>query len=62
MTDARTAHPDGLTKREYFAAAALSGLLAADTEGTWKVERAARAAVRHADALLDALNGEGGEA
>lgn len=50
---------DGLTKREYFAAAALPGVLAADPEGHLTEDKAARYAVRHADALIRALNGEG---
>ena len=40
----------GLTKREYFAAAALQGLIVKGYEA------AARDAVRYADALIDALN------
>ena len=47
----------GLTKREYFAAVALEGLLAQETED-WrfdKPEQAAKRAVTYADALLAAL-------
>jgi hypothetical protein len=43
----------GLTKREYFAALALQGLLAGDPE--FRYEVAAQQAVKHADALLKAL-------
>jgi hypothetical protein len=46
---------DGLTKREYFAAAALSGLLTGVRNGLHAAE-VARLAVTHADALLEALN------
>lgn len=48
----------GLSKLEYFAAAALSGLLASDTEGTLKEETAVKWAVSHARALLSALEAE----
>lgn len=53
---------EGMTKREYFAACALPGVLAADPAGDLTPEHAARIAVRHADALIHALNGEGGNA
>jgi hypothetical protein len=46
---------NGLTKREYFAAMALQGL----TEYTYK--HAAEEAVKHADALIEALNAKEGE-
>ena len=55
----------GLTKREYFAAMALQGLLAAETENynfgatETGTRTAASEAVAHADALIAALNGEG---
>lgn len=61
MTDPNdTAFPahatnDGLTKREYFAAAALAGLVA---NGIPKID-AAPFAVVVADALIDTLNGNG---
>lgn len=45
----------GLSKREYFASAAMRGLIAADVNGCMDEEQAARYAVCHADALLDAL-------
>ena len=44
----------GLTKREYFAALALQGLLAGDPDVAYK--GAAEDAVSHADALIKALN------
>ena len=45
---------NGLTKREYFAAMALQGLLA--TNSTTTIEYYAIDAVRIADALIDELN------
>jgi hypothetical protein len=42
----------GLTKREYFAAMAMQGLLAADTDFMMKMEYTVECAVSHADALL----------
>ncbi|CAM3869147.1 hypothetical protein [Deinococcus frigens] len=51
----------GLTKREYFAAAALAGLLAADEEGNLTEEKAARLAVQQSDALISALNAKAGQ-
>ena len=48
----------GVTKREYFAAKALQGLLAKDD--TLNFELLSQEAVEAADALIDALN-EGGE-
>ena len=44
----------GLTKREYFAAIALQGLLASDLDAS--VEDFATSAVKCADVLIDALN------
>lgn len=46
-----------LTKREYFAAIALQGVIACETEN-WNTtnEQNARTAVRLADALIEALN------
>lgn len=57
-TDGRdyvTAERDGLTKREYFAANALRGLLS-EWPHTSSHESLARDAVKFADALIDALN------
>lgn len=45
----------GLSKLEYFAAAALTGLLSADTDLTLTEERAARFAVKAVRALLTEL-------
>lgn len=47
----------GLTKREYFAAMAFQGLLA-DSEVMGEALGIACTAVKFADALIDALNGE----
>lgn len=44
---------DGMTKREFFAAAALQGLLAREPA---YVHRGAARAVQYADALIKALN------
>ena len=46
----------GLSKREYFAAIALQGLLAADSFRT--MDERVRKAVQAADALIAALNAE----
>lgn len=46
----------GLTKREYFAAMAMQGLLARNETGT--VEQFTAIAVTAADALIEALNKE----
>jgi len=46
---------DGLTKREYFAAMAMQGFLS-DGSQDLAPEQCARAGVRHADALIAALN------
>lgn len=68
----QTAFPDngrtGLTKREYFAALAMQGMLAnpvtiesfteAYDQGTGLVDILAAEAVAQADALIDALNAE----
>ncbi len=52
----------GLTKREYFAALAMQGLLASevcgDFERTRTAEQVAQHAVNQADMLIEALNGE----
>ena len=45
----------GLTKREYFAAMAMQGLLSADKDFMMKIEDTVRCAVSHADALLKEL-------
>ena len=45
----------GLTKREYFAAMAMQGLLSADDDGFVSFDECARVAVKQADALLKAL-------
>lgn len=42
---------EGLTKREYFAAQALKGLLASGESGAWHI---AQEAFKHADAMLEA--------
>jgi hypothetical protein len=53
----------GLTKREYFAALAMQGILATESEdynyGHNSAPRIAARAVEQADALIAALNGEG---
>ena len=48
----------GLTRLDFFAAAALTGLLASDTEGTLTEAHAVKWAVSHARALLTALEAE----
>jgi hypothetical protein len=45
----------GPTKREYFAAKAMQGLLSADKDFLMKIEDTVRCAVSHADALLAEL-------
>ena len=45
----------GLTKREYFAAMAMQGLLASDTNFNFGTSDAARLALDQADALLKEL-------
>jgi hypothetical protein len=47
---------NGLTKREYFAAMAMQGLLASKTEKAMFFERISNDAVNMADALITALN------
>lgn len=47
----------GMTLRDYFAAAALTGMLASDPEGTLRPDSAARSALRYADAMLAAREG-----
>ena len=46
---------EGLTKREYFAAMAMQGILA---RGSFSRGFVAKHAVDYADALIDALNGK----
>ena len=46
--------PIGLTKREYFAAMALQGILA--NEGTGNCDTVCRTAIYHADELIRQLN------
>ncbi|MEO0537671.1 MAG: hypothetical protein AAF215_27890 [Cyanobacteria bacterium P01_A01_bin.123] len=46
----------GLTKREYFAAMAMQGILGSDVEGTCSYEAFAKSSVKQADALIAALN------
>ena len=50
----------GLTKREYFAALAMQGLMAADADkvNRWSPRMMAQVAVDNADALIDELNVE----
>ena len=45
----------GLTKREYFAAAAMQGIMASGIDNKWKCEDAILEAIRHADAALAAF-------
>lgn len=47
---------DGLTKREYFAALAMQGIVSTDLADTY--ENFAKASVAMADALIKALNKE----
>lgn len=52
---------NGLTKREYFAAMAMQGLLAGSYDSmAMGYASISEAAVGHADALIEALNKEGG--
>ena len=46
----------GLTKREYFAAMALQGMLASANNTLFDYETIATHSVKHADALINALN------
>lgn len=48
----------GLTVRQHFAAMAMQGAMAADTEATWPTERLVQYAVKVADALIAELNKE----
>jgi len=47
---------NGLTKREYFAAMAMQGLLASAKDIIYPIIRVAKDAVDYADALIDELN------
>lgn len=50
-------HQPGLTKREYFAAMAMQGIIANNHHGPDEyVKQAAREAVQYADALIEQLN------
>ena len=51
-TGAFEEHQVGMTLRDYFAAAALQGLMASDTDGRWSPDEAARWAHLVADAML----------
>jgi hypothetical protein len=50
----------GLTKREYFAALAMQGLMAADADkvNRWSPRQIAQVSVDNAEALIDELNVE----
>ncbi len=50
---------DGLTKRELFAAMAMQGILAGDTDNSFTYPIVALGAVHAADALIIALNRKG---
>jgi hypothetical protein len=45
----------GLTKREYFAAMSMQGLLANSAIDDWTIIECAKYSVKHADALLEEL-------
>jgi len=49
-------YPEGLTKREYFAAMAMQGLLADTKDIIYPITQVAKDAVNYADALIDELN------
>ena len=49
-------HPNGLTKREYFAAIAMQGIIANKDGLDIKIERIVESAVDTADALIEELN------
>ena len=53
-TPAGTQHNDGMTLRDYFAAAALQGLLASPAEAEFGVSHFATAAYEAADAMIKA--------
>jgi hypothetical protein len=48
--------PDGLTKREYFAAMAMQGLLANYSNRGMNIDIIVKQSVNAADALINALN------
>ena len=48
-------HPNGLTKREYFAAMAMQGIIANKDGLDIKIERIVESAVDTADALIEEL-------
>lgn len=50
-----SSHEGGLTKREYFAAMAMQGLLAHERYGSYTPEDTAKYAVEQADELLKQL-------
>lgn len=50
--------PFGLTKREYFAARAMQGILASPEAAEMHFSSVARNAVTQAEALIKALNGQ----
>ena len=49
-------HPNGLTKREYFAAMAMKGIITNKDGLDIKIERIAESAVDMADTLIEELN------
>lgn len=55
LTNTYNAKCPGLTKREYFAAMAMQGLLAQDADLNWGAPLIARYAVEQADELLAEL-------
>lgn len=56
-TDGRVSANQGLTKREYFAAVAMQGLLSIDDRDSIRSEKEiAELSVSQADALLEQLN------
>lgn len=57
MHDPET-HPSGATLRDYFAAAAMQGMVAQSESGGWPAEGIAKAAYRQADAMLAARKEE----
>ncbi len=54
--ESRSSMFDGLSKREFFAAVAMQGLIAGDVKQTFGTEQTAVCAVEHADKLLWALS------
>ena len=47
-------HPSGMSLRDYFAAAAMQGMVAQPESGGWPAEGIAKAAYQQADAMLKA--------